>query len=58
MDGTRIYYAKQKKLIRERQIPCDITHMWNLRNKTDEHTGLGQEKREGNKSRETLNDRE
>ena len=41
MDRARMYYAKQNKSIRERQIPYDITHMWNLRNKTDEHMGVG-----------------
>ena len=25
--------------IRERQLPFDFTHMWNLRNKIDEHMG-------------------
>ena len=25
--------------IRERQVSCDFTHMWNLRYKTDEHKG-------------------
>ena len=29
--------------IRERQISYDFSHMWNLRNRTDEHRG-----REGN----------
>ena len=29
--------------VRERQISYDFTHMWNLRNKTDEHRG-GKEK--------------
>ena len=38
MDGTTGYYTKSK-LARERQIPYDFTHMWNLRNKTDEHRG-------------------
>ena len=27
------YYAKQNKLVRERQVLYDFTHMWNLRNK-------------------------
>ena len=36
MDGIRMYYAKQNKSFRERQIYY-FTHMWNLRNKTDEH---------------------
>ena len=34
---SRGYYAKQNKLIGERQISYDFTHMWNLRYKTDEH---------------------
>ena len=39
MDGVRVYYAKQNKSVRERQISSDFTHIWNLRNKTDEHRG-------------------
>ena len=34
MDGPRGYNAKWNKSVRERQIPCDFTYMWNLRNKT------------------------
>ena len=30
VDGTRMYYAKWNKSVRERQI-YDITHLWNLR---------------------------
>ena len=41
-----MYYAKQNKSIRERQIPYDFTHVWNLRNKTDKYMGRGEE-REG-----------
>ena len=33
VDGTRMYYGNQSKSIRERQIPRDVTYMWNLRNK-------------------------
>ena len=40
-------YAKQNKSIRERQIPYDFTHMWNLRNKTDEHMESGDEEKRG-----------
>ena len=47
MDGARVYYAKQNKPVTGRQIPYDFTFMWNLRNKTDEHT-VGREK-EGDK---------
>ena len=28
-----MYYANQNKSVRERQIPYDFTHIWNLRNK-------------------------
>ena len=31
--------ADIQRPVRERQIPYDLTHMWNLRNKTDEHVG-------------------
>ena len=31
MDGPRGYYAKWKKSVNERQIPCDFSHMWNLK---------------------------
>ena len=41
--GARTYYAKQNKSITERQISYDFIHMWNLRNKTDEHMGRGGE---------------
>ena len=30
MDGLRNYYTKWSKSERERQIPYDITYMWNL----------------------------
>ena len=33
------YNAKQNKPVRERQIPYEFTHMWNLRNKTNEQRG-------------------
>ena len=56
MDGTRVYRAKGNKSLRERQIPYDFTHMWNLRNKTDERVG-GKE-REANHKKQTLNYRE
>ena len=34
MDRSRGYHAKLNKSVRERQIPYDFTHIWNLRNKT------------------------
>ena len=33
MDGPGEHYAKWNKPVRERQIPYDFTHMWNLMNK-------------------------
>ena len=33
MDGLREHYAKWNKPVKERQIPYDDTHMWNLMNK-------------------------
>ena len=55
MDGTRGYYAKQNKSIRERQLSQDLTDMRNLRNKTEDHRGREgkmkqDETREGDKS--------
>ena len=44
---ARMYYAKQNKPIRERQRPYDFTHVWNLRNKTDEHMGKGKKEERG-----------
>ena len=35
MDGPGGYYAKWNKSDRERQILYVITHMWNLKNKTN-----------------------
>ena len=37
MDGTTVYYAKLNKS--EKDKYHIFTHMWNLRNKTDEHRG-------------------
>ena len=39
MDGARVYYAMQNKSVREKLITYDFTHVWNLRNKIDEHRG-------------------
>ena len=33
MDGPRGYYVKWNKSDRGKQIPCDFTCMWNLKNK-------------------------
>ena len=35
MDGTRDYHTKWSKSDRERQIPYDITYMWNLKYDTN-----------------------
>ena len=36
MDTTRDYHTKWHKSEWERQMPCDITHMWNLTYDTNE----------------------
>ena len=36
MDGPRDYHTKWIKSERERQIPYDITYMWNLKYDTNE----------------------
>ena len=33
MDGPGEHYAKWNKPVRERQVPYDLTHIWNLMNK-------------------------
>ena len=33
MDRIGKYHAKGNKSVRERQIPYNFTHMWNLKNK-------------------------
>ena len=53
MDGARVYYAMQNKSVRE-QIPYDFTHMWSLKNKTDEHRG--REGKNKKKKRKTIRD--
>ena len=49
MGGARAYYAKQNKSVKERQIPYDFSHVWSLRNKTGEHRGRKEKKKEGGK---------
>ena len=36
MDATRDYDTKLSQSRRERQIPCDISYMWNLKYGTNE----------------------
>ena len=36
MDATRHYHTKWSQSERERQIPYDITYMWNLKYDTNE----------------------
>ena len=31
MNGSRVYHIKGNKRDRERQIPYDVTYMWNLK---------------------------
>ena len=37
MDASRDYHTKRSKSERERQIPYDITYIWNLKYDTNEH---------------------
>ena len=46
MDGTRGYYARWNKSIRERQLSYDLTHMWNLRNETEDHRRREEKKKQ------------
>ena len=47
------YYAKQNKSVKDRQIPYDFTHMWNLRNATGKHR-RNKKKREANHQIDSL----
>ena len=49
MDGAREYNAKQNKSVRERQMPYDFTHIWNVRNKTDEQSWEKKRGKPGNR---------
>ena len=37
MDALRDYHTKRSESERERQMPYDITYMWNLKYDTKEH---------------------
>ena len=43
---SREYNAKEIKSVREIQIPYDLTHMWNLRNKSNEQRKKRQTKKQ------------
>ena len=38
MDRPTGYHAKCNKSDKERQIPCDFSYMWNLKNKINKQT--------------------
>ena len=52
MDGSKEYNAKGNKLVRERPIPHDFIHLWNLRNKTTEQSKKRQIQKQTLKYRE------
>ena len=58
MDGASEYNAKLNKPVRQRQIPNDFTHTWNLRNKTKKQRKKKQRqtKKLGLKHREQTDD--
>ena len=51
MDESRDDNTEKNKSVRERQISCDFTHLWHLRNKTNKQR---EKIREGDKSRNRL----
>ena len=57
MDGTRVYYAKRNKSVREGQTSYDFNHMWNLRNKADGHRGREEKKNKIKTDKETNHNR-
>ena len=53
MDGTGEDYPKLNKSSRERQLSYSFTHIWNIRNRVEDHRGK-ERKLNGKKSeRET-----
>ena len=42
MDAPGEHFAKWNKPVRERQMPYDLTYLWNLKNKINEQTKLKQ----------------
>ena len=54
MDGTGGYYAKQTQLIRERQLLYGFIHLWNIRNRKEDHRGK-EEKLNGKSSEREKN---
>ena len=45
MDGFGGHYATWNKSDRERQIPHDLTYIWNLKNKTSKNNKKNQDRR-------------
>ena len=39
MDGARVYYVKRNKLVSERQIPYDFTHIVEFKKQNKERVG-------------------
>ena len=39
MNGTGGDYAERNKSVRERQLSYGFTHLWNIRNSTEDHRG-------------------
>ena len=57
MDGTGGDYAEGNKSDREKQVSCGFTHLWKIRNNTEDHRER-EGKLNGKKSeRETNHDR-
>ena len=49
MNGPRDYHSKQSQSERKRQIPYDITYMWNLKYDTNESVSMKQKQTHRNR---------
>ena len=50
-DGSRRHYGKQ---VRQRQTPCDLTYMWNLKYKTNQPTKRHENRLVGTENKQWL----
>ena len=56
MDGTGGDYAKWNKSSRERQLSYGFTHMWNIRNSTEDHRGKEGKLGRNQRGKQTMKD--
>ena len=53
VDGARRYNVKWNKSVKNRQIPQDFTHMWNLRNKKKKNKHASKRETKANQETES-----